>query len=95
MFIVLLRFAAHKDRAAAHMEGHKAWIQRGFDDGVFLMSGSLRTEGGGGVLAHDTTLDALRRRVAEDPFVTQGVVTADIVEIDPARTDARLGFLAA
>src|SRR6516164_11817526 len=37
MFLVLLKFSSNKGRASQFMEGHKAWIKRGFDDGVFLL----------------------------------------------------------
>ena len=39
MFVISLRFA-DKAKAASLMDGHNAWIQRGFDDGVFLLVGS-------------------------------------------------------
>lgn len=93
MFIVLLKFAANKSAAGQFMEGHKAWIQRGFDDGVFLLVGSLKPEGGGGIVAHNTSLTALQARVEADPFVAEGVVEAEVFEIAPARADARLAFL--
>jgi hypothetical protein len=32
--------------------------------------------------------------VADDPFVTAGVVSPEILEIAPAHTDERLAFLA-
>ena len=41
MFIALLKFSGNKSRAGQFMEGHKEWIQRGLDDGVFLLVGSL------------------------------------------------------
>ena len=93
MFIVLLKFSDNKDRAGQFMEGHKAWLERGFDDGVFLLSGSLQPDPGGGILAHDTSLADLQARLDEDPFVAEGVVRAEIVELAPAKTDARLDFL--
>ena len=40
MFVVLLKFAANKARAPELMEGHKAWIDQGFADGVFLLTGT-------------------------------------------------------
>lgn len=94
MFIVLLKFAANKAEAGRFMDGHKAWIQRGFDDGVFLLVGGLQPSAGGGIVAHNTSLADLQNRVNEDPFVAEGVVGAEILEIDPARTDERLSFLA-
>jgi len=93
MFVVTLRFSANKAQAPQFMEGHNAWIQRGFEDGVFLLTGSLQPSAGGAVLAHNISRTDLDARVQEDPFVAADVVTADIVEIAPGRTDARLAFL--
>jgi uncharacterized protein YciI len=93
MFIVLLKFSDNKGQAGQFMEGHKAWLQRGFDDGVFLLAGSLQPGLGGGVLAHNTSLADLESRVKQDPFVAENVVTAEILEISPAKADERLEFL--
>jgi uncharacterized protein YciI len=92
MFIVLLRFS-NKDRAGQFMEAHKQWIKRGFDDGVFLLAGSLEPNLGGGILAHNTSLTDLQNRVNHDPFVAEKIVSAEILEIDPAKADERLNFL--
>jgi uncharacterized protein YciI len=94
MFIVLLKFV-DKSKAGPLMESHKAWIKRGFDDGVFLLVGSLQPSLGGGIVAHNTALADLQSRVNDDPFVAEKVVTAEILEIAPSRADDRLSFLAA
>ncbi|MFZ5791793.1 MAG: YciI family protein [Pseudomonadota bacterium] len=93
MFIVLLKFSGNKGQAGRFMEAHKEWIRRGFDDGVFLLVGSLRPNSGGGIVAHNTSLPDLQRRVMDDPFVAENVVTAEILEIAPSRADERLAFL--
>jgi uncharacterized protein YciI len=93
MFIVLLKFAANKARAGQFLEGHNAWLRRGFDDGVFLLSGTLQPRSGGGIVAHNTSRPELERRVSEDPFVAEDVVAAEILELAPARADAKLRFL--
>jgi uncharacterized protein YciI len=93
MFIVLLKFSGNRDRAGELMEAHNGWIRRGFDDGVFLLVGSLKPNLGGSIVAHNTTLAELQTRVDADPFVADGVVSAEILEIAPARADERLGFL--
>lgn len=95
MFIVQLKFAANKSRAKEFMEGHNAWLKRGFDDGVFLLAGNLQPNAGGGIVAHNTSREDLDARVEADPFVAEGVVAAEIVEIAPARADERLSFLLA
>lgn len=93
MYIVLLRFSDNKANASQFMEAHKEWLKRGFDDGVFLLAGGLQPNLGGGILAHDTSQSELESRVNADPFVAENVVNAEILEIAPARADARLDFL--
>ncbi|MBO6542107.1 MAG: hypothetical protein JJ939_15295 [Alphaproteobacteria bacterium] len=93
MFVVTLKFDRNKDQAAQHMAAHNAWIQSGFDDGVFLLVGGLQPKTGGAVIAFNTSREDLERRVQEDPFVKEGIVHADIIEISPARLDDRLSFI--
>lgn len=93
MYFVQLRFAGNRGEAARHMDAHKAWIARGFEDGVFLMVGSIRPDLGGAILVHNISRDALETRVQDDPFVAEGIVEAEILELAPARTDERLAFL--
>lgn len=93
MFIVLLKFSDNKSQAGQFMEGHNAWIKRGFDDGIFLLVGGLQPSLGGGIVAHNTSLSDLQNRVNDDPFVSENVVNAEIFEITPAKADERLNFL--
>ena len=93
MFIVLLKFSGNKGQASQFIEGHKQWINQGFDDGVFLMSGTLQPNLGGVILAHDTSRSDLQSRLNDDPFVAQEIVSAEILEITPSRANERLKFL--
>lgn len=93
MFVVLLKFSANKANASQFMDGHNAWIKRGFDDGVFLLAGSLQPKLGGGIVAHNTSLADLQNRVKLDPFVAENIVRAEILEITAAKADERLKFL--
>jgi uncharacterized protein YciI len=93
MFVVLLRFDEHRAKARELMDAHNAWIQRGFDDRVFLLTGSLRPDLGGVIFAIAATRFEIEERVSGDPFVCERVVSAEIVEIAPSRVDARLAFL--
>ena len=93
MFIVTLKFAANKAAAPTHMQGHKDWIAKGFDDGVFLMTGSLVPAGGGMVMARDCTREELEKRIAADPFVAENVVEAEITEVTPSRLHDGLALL--
>lgn len=93
MFVVLLKFSDNRSRASQFMEGHNAWLKRGFDDGVFVLSGSLQPSSGGAIVAQNTSLPALQSRVSDDPFVAENVVRAEILEITPGKVDPRLDFL--
>ena len=94
MFVITLKFA-DKAKASQHIDGHNTWIKRGFDDGVFLLVGNLQPNAGGAILAYNAGRAHFEARVREDPFVAEGVVTADILEIAPGRTDERVAFLKA
>ncbi len=93
MFVILLRFADNKPQAGQFMDAHNAWIDQGFEDNVFLMVGSLQPNQGGAILAQSSSLAELEARVSQDPFVEQKIVTAEVLEISPARTTDQLTFL--
>jgi uncharacterized protein YciI len=93
MFIILLKFSENKALASEYMAGHNEWIAQGFQDGIFLLVGSLKAGSGGAVLAHNTSSSALAAFVDADPFVKHNVVVAEILEIEPKKVDARLNLL--
>lgn len=93
MFILLLKFSENKGQAGQYMDGHNEWLKRGFDEKIFILAGSLQPSLGGGIMAHNTTRGDLQNRVNEDPFVRENVVSAEILEISPAKADERLQFL--
>ena len=93
MFIVLLTLAENRENAPQFLDEHKAWLRRGFTDGVFLVAGGIKPSRGGAIIAHGETMEALTARVAQDPFVIEKVAEAEIIEIGPAFADDRLQFL--
>ena len=95
MYIVLLRLADGA-KVPEHVSGHREWLQQGFDDGVFVLTGGIPRVGGGAILATGLTVDELTARLARDPFVVHGVVTTpDVTELDVTMSDTRLAFLGA
>ncbi len=93
MFILLLKFSDNKAAAPDFMEGHNQWLQKGFDDDVFMLAGSLQPGIGGGLLARNASKNEIESRVAADPFVAENVVTAEILELSPAKVSDQLSFL--
>ncbi len=95
MFVILLKFSENKSKAGEYIDGHNQWINQGFEDGVFLLVGGLQPNLGGSVIAHNVSLSELQKRVKNDPFVAENIVSAEILEIDPKKADERLNFLVA
>lgn len=93
MYIVFLRFSDNRAQVGEFMDAHNAWLGNGFDDGVFLLAGSLQPGQGGAVVAHGCSIEELQSRVDADPFVANRVVESEILEISPARAEQRLSFL--
>ncbi|WP_299744397.1 hypothetical protein [uncultured Tateyamaria sp.] len=93
MYVVTLTLTEQKSKAPDFMAAHNDWIARGFEDGVFVLVGGLKPQGGGAILATNIDLSALEQRVAADPFVSEGIATPHIQELAPARTDPRFAFL--
>lgn len=94
MFVVVLEFKVDRSEIAPLMPVHSQWLQRGFDDGVFALTGSIAPGIGGMILAHHLTRDELRARLDQDPLVSEGKVSVAISEVKPSRVDERMKFLA-
>ncbi|GGM06889.1 hypothetical protein GCM10010129_58450 [Streptomyces fumigatiscleroticus] len=92
MFVVLLRFSDNKAAAGQPMS-HQERIERGLDDGAFLLVGSVQPGLGGAVLAHSTSPEELRSASTRTRSSPQDVVTAEIIETAPGMADERLSFL--
>lgn len=75
------------------MDAHNQWLKKGFDDGAFLLAGSLQPALGGGILAQGVSIDEVYAVVSQDPFVKENVVTAEVFELDAKKADERLQFL--
>lgn len=85
LYLVLLRFAGNSHQAGQWMQDHLNWLDQGFQENIFLLSGSLQPKLGGCILAGQVSRSDLTKRVEEDPFVRQQIVTAEILEITPSR----------
>lgn len=95
MFVTFLKFAENRAAAPEFMAAHNAWIAQGFSEGAFLCVGSLTPAQGGAILSQGEDRAALEARLAADPFVVQGIVRAEIHEIDVKATAPELAFLKA
>lgn len=93
MKVILMRLSENAADAPKHMAAHNEWIAKGFDDGVFLLIGSLQSAKGGMILAAGEDNDALQKRIAVDPFVREGIVEVELHDAKPFKFDPRLSFI--
>ena len=77
--VVSLTYTAPLERIDARMTDHVAWLEQGYDQGLFVASGRQVPRTGGVVLirGHRREVEAL---VASDPFVAGGLAVAEITE---------------
>jgi uncharacterized protein YciI len=81
MFVVTLTYTAPIDAVDALVDAHRAWLRKGIADGVLLAAGRQVPRTGGVLLAVGTR-DAVEAFAAADPFVTGGVATFALTEVD-------------
>ncbi|VXA93264.1 conserved hypothetical protein [Arthrobacter sp. 9AX] len=87
MYVVSLSYRVPQDIVDFHNDAHIAWLQKAFDDGVFIAAGRKVPRTGGLLLsrADRATLDA---SLAQDPFYTNGVADFEVVEFHAGRVAA-------
>lgn len=94
MYLVLLR-PADAAKVTEHLARHRQWLEQGFDDHVFFLTGGIPEVGGGAILAAGLSRDELTMRLAHDPFVVHNVARPEVIELDITMNDPRLAFLTA
>jgi uncharacterized protein YciI len=84
MYVVSLSYRVPQDIVDFHNDAHISWLQKAFDDGVFIAAGRKVPRTGGLLLsrADRATLDA---SLAQDPFYTNGVAEFEVVEFHAGR----------
>ena len=90
MFVVTLTYVADLAEIDAAMPRHMAYLRRQYEEGVFLVSGRQVPRVGGVIIATGLERSDLEERVAQDPFVAEGLAEASIVEFNASQTAPQL-----
>jgi uncharacterized protein YciI len=70
---------------------HRAFVQRGYDNGDFLFSGPQVPADGGMLVVRAQSREKLDELMAEEPFVREGRVRISrVIEFNPAKFQASL-----
>jgi uncharacterized protein YciI len=95
MFLVLLTYTQPLDKVDALVPEHRAFLERHYATGTFLLSGRKQPRDGGVILARADSLRQLQSIVAEDPFHVHGVASYQLLEFTPTMAAPALESLIA
>ncbi|WP_100245177.1 YciI family protein [Enterobacter cloacae] len=78
------------DAISDHLDAHKKWLLRGFDEGVILFAGPLSNGAGGFILFQGDNISNIHNFLQDDPFIIHNIADAEVMSIEPAL--CALGF---
>lgn len=85
MFAVILTYKQPMSVVETHTPAHRAFLDRYYQQGVFLISGRQNPPQGGVILAKADSREQLQAILAEDPFQTEGVADYTLYEFTPTK----------
>jgi len=93
-FVVTLTYLVDLASVDAVLDQHVEWLQRQYDQGIFLMSGRLEPRTGGVIIACGVTRAELESVLDDDPFRRDQLAEHDVAEFRPsmARSDIVAGI---
>jgi uncharacterized protein YciI len=80
MFLLLSSYVKSMAEVDAVVDEHRAFLDRYYATGLFIVSGPQEPRNGGVILTADATRAEIDRVLAEDPFVREGVSEYEIIE---------------
>ena|SRR5579859_2685955 len=84
-FIVEATYTAPFERIKETIPRHRAFLQRGYDAGLFLCSGPQDPPVGGFLVARAPSLEALKAMFAEEPFNIEELASYTFKEFQPVK----------
>lgn len=85
MYIVLLTYVQPLSAVEAHLQEHRAFLDRHYAAGHFVASGARVPRTGGVILARGLTRPELDQVLAEDPFHRAQVARYEVIEFAPSK----------
>lgn len=95
MFVIELNYVKPLAEVDLLIPGHRAWLERHYASGHFLLSGRKEPRTGGVIIALASDRGALEAILAQDPFAIAQVAQYTVTEFIPAMASERLAWLAA
>lgn len=93
MFIVLISYTKPLAAVDAHLVAHRAYLERQYAAGVFLLSGRKEPRDGGVILAKADSAAELQAVLQLDPFEVHGIASYQVIEFHPTMSGRGLESL--
>lgn len=85
MFVIIINYLKSIEHVDALIPEHREFLDRGYQEGVFLCSGARIPRFGGVILAREKNREVLLQRLHQDPFYIQGVAEYQVIEFTPSK----------
>lgn len=80
MFIISLTYLANTEQVDQFLSGHNDFLQKFYENGIFICSGPKIPRNGGVILCRAKSLHDVHSLIEEDPFKTNGIAKYEITE---------------
>jgi len=89
MFLLLSRYVKPMDEVDRLIPEHRAFLDRYYASGLFIVSGPQEPRVGGVIVTADAPRETIDAALAEDPFVRERVSEYEIVEFTATKRAER------
>lgn len=80
MFLLLSRYVKPIEEIDRVLPEHRAFLDRFYKSGLFIVSGPQEPRAGGVIVTTDAPRAVIDAALAQDPFVREGVSEYEIIE---------------
>lgn len=84
-FLIEVTYTAPAEKIDAVLADHRAFLQKGYDQGLLLMSGPQNPRTGGIIIGRAESMEAIQAYFAQDPYALEKVATHRFVEFNPVK----------
>lgn len=83
MFILIVDYLKPLNEVETYLPAHRAYLEKYYDQGLFICSGRQIPRTGGVILCRKTSREIIEKIIREDPFLTYGIATYKIIALEP------------
>ena len=91
MYIIILTYQKDLSEVEKHLEAHRAYLDRYYVSGHFVVSGLQELRKGGVILCKAGSKEEILDIIAQDPFHEHRIAAYQIIEFTPTKFSEAFG----